>query len=76
VTDRRVYMGTAALGGYMVGHRAGIMAVDRATGAPAWRHLAPPPREEKAYGFTGSAAVGAGRAYLGGLDGKVYAFAE
>jgi outer membrane protein assembly factor BamB len=76
VTDRRVYMGTSALGGYMVGHRARIMAVDRATGAPVWRHLAPPAGDEKAYGFTGSAAVGAGRVYLAGLDGKVYAFAE
>ena len=33
VTDRRVYIGTSALGGYLVGHRAGIMAVDRATGS-------------------------------------------
>jgi outer membrane protein assembly factor BamB len=76
VTERRVYMGTSALGGYLVGHRAGVMAVDRATGAPAWRHVAPPAAEEKAYGFTGSASVGAGRVYVAGLDGKVYAFAE
>ena len=75
VTDRRVYIGTSALGGYLVGHRAGIMAVDRASGAPAWRHIAPPVAE-KAYGFTGSAAVGAGRVFLAGLDGRVYAFAE
>jgi outer membrane protein assembly factor BamB len=76
VTDGRVYMGTSALGGYLVAHHAGIMAVDRATGAPAWRHLAPPAPADKAYGFTGSASVGGGRVYAGGLDGKVYAFAE
>ena len=75
VTDGRVYMGTSALGGYAVAHRAGIMAVDRATGAPAWRHLAPPVAE-KAYGFTGSTAVGGGRVYAASLDGKVYAFPE
>jgi outer membrane protein assembly factor BamB len=75
VTDRRVYMGTSALGGYLVGHRAGVMAVDRRTGAPAWRFVAAS-TPEKAYGFTGSAAAGDGRVYLAGLDGKVYAFAE
>lgn len=68
-------MGTSALGGYAVAHRAGIMAVDRATGAPAWRYLAPAVAD-KAYGFTGSAAVGGGRVYVAGLDGKVYAFPE
>jgi hypothetical protein len=31
---------------------------------------------EKAYGFTGSASVGAGRVFLAGLDGRVYAFPE
>jgi outer membrane protein assembly factor BamB len=76
VTEGRVYMGTSALGGYLVSHRAGILAVDRATGAPAWRYLAPPAAEKQAYGFTGSASVGGGRVYAAGLDGKVYAFAE
>jgi len=75
VSDRRVYMGTSALGGYAVGHRAGVMALDRVTGRPAWRYVAPPVAD-KAYGFTGSASLGAGRAFVAGLDGRVYAFAE
>jgi outer membrane protein assembly factor BamB len=75
VSDRRVYMGTSALGGYIVGHRAGIMAVDRASGRPVWRYVAAPV-EDKAYGFTGSTSRGAGRVFIAGLDGRVYAFAE
>ncbi len=75
LTARRVYMGTSALGGYLVGHRAGVMAVDRLTGRPAWRYVASA-AADKAYGFTGSASVGAGRVFVGGLDGRVYAFAE
>jgi outer membrane protein assembly factor BamB len=75
VTGRRVYMGTSALGGYLVSHRAGVMGVERATGKPVWRFVAEPV-PEKAYGFTGSASVGAGRVFLAGLDGRVYAFPE
>jgi outer membrane protein assembly factor BamB len=75
VTEGRVYMGTSSLGGYLVRHRAGVMAVDRRTGTPVWRYVAPA-AGEKAYGFAGSASVGGGRVYLAGLDGRVYAFAE
>jgi outer membrane protein assembly factor BamB len=75
VSDQRVYMATSALGGYIVGHRAGIMAVDRASGRPRWRYVAAPV-EDKAYGFTGSTSQGAGRVFVAGLDGRVYAFAE
>jgi len=75
VTERRVYMGTSALGGYMVPHEAGVMALERRSGRPDWR-FAVPPAKEKAYGFPGSVAVGAGRVFVSGLDGRVYAFAE
>jgi outer membrane protein assembly factor BamB len=75
VTARRVYMGTSALGGYLVTHHAGVTAVDRASGTPVWRFVAPTATDQ-AYGFTGSASVGAGRVFLAGLDGRVYAFAE
>jgi len=77
VTSRRVYMATSALGGYPVPHEGGVMAVDRATGEPVWRFLVPPAEEkEKAFGFTGSAAVGAGRVFAAGLDGRVVALPQ
>ena len=75
VAAGRVYMGTSALGGYLVAHRAGLMAVERATGRTVWRFGAEAV-PEKAYGCTGSASVGAGRVYAAGLDGRVYAFTE
>jgi hypothetical protein len=40
-----------------------------------WRYVAPPVAD-KAYGFTGSTALGAGRVFASGLDGRVYAFPE
>ncbi|HEV7499183.1 MAG TPA: PQQ-binding-like beta-propeller repeat protein, partial [Vicinamibacteria bacterium] len=75
VTSGRVYMATSALGGYAVPHEAGLLALDRVSGHPVWR-FAVPAAPEKAYGFTGSAAVGSGRVFVSGLDGRVYAFAE
>jgi len=75
VTARRVYMGTSALDGYPVPHQAGLLAVDRATGEPVWRFLAPV-EKDKAYGFTGSVAVGAGHVFAAGLDGRVVALPE
>jgi outer membrane protein assembly factor BamB len=75
VSDGRVYVATSALGGYLVDHHAGVMAVERASGRPVWRYLASPV-PDKAYGFTGSTSRGAGRVYVAGLDGRVYAFPE
>jgi outer membrane protein assembly factor BamB len=75
VSGRRVYIGTSALGGYIVGHQAGLTAVSRESGRPVWRYVAPPVAD-KAYGFTGSTALGAGRVFASGLDGRVYAFPE
>jgi outer membrane protein assembly factor BamB len=75
VTDRRVFIGTAATKDYLVGHRGGIVAVDRATGRPAWSYVAQA-SESGSYGFPGTAAVGEGLVFLTGLDGKVYAFTQ
>jgi outer membrane protein assembly factor BamB len=75
VTAKRVYMTTSGMGGYPVPHRAGVYAVDRATGQPVWRFGAQPAQDQP-YGFVGSPSLGAGRVYAAGLDGRVYAFAE
>ena len=73
VTDSRVYMGTSSQAGYPAGHRAGVMALDRATGTVAWRYESPA-AASGAFGFPGSPAVGEGFVYVTGLDGRLYAF--
>ena len=75
VTESRVYVGTASKKDYLAGHKAIVVAMDRATGRPVWRYVAGP-AARGAYGFPGSPAVGEGRVFVTGLDGKVYAFAE
>jgi outer membrane protein assembly factor BamB len=75
VTEGRVYAGTANQVRYLAAHRAGVMALDRASGRPIWRYVAQPGRSG-AFGFPGSAAVGAGLVFVTGLDGRVYAFRQ
>jgi outer membrane protein assembly factor BamB len=75
VTDARVYAGTASQKGYLAGHKGLVVAMDRATGRPAW-HYAAEPAATGSYGFPGSPAVGAGLVFVAGLDGKVYAFTQ
>jgi outer membrane protein assembly factor BamB len=73
VTDDRVYAATSSQAGYPAGHKAGVMALDRASGRVAWRYEAKP-AEKGAFGFPGSPALGAGFVYVTGLDGRIYAF--
>jgi outer membrane protein assembly factor BamB len=75
VSAARVYVGTSSLRDYGPGHQGGAWAVDRATGRPAWRFVADVPASGT-YGFPGSPALGAGLVFLGGLDGRIYAFAQ
>jgi outer membrane protein assembly factor BamB len=75
VTPARVYAGVASQVGYLAAHRAGLVALDRATGQAVWRYAIPAPPSGP-YGFPGSPAAGAGLVFATGLDGKVYAFAE
>ncbi|HXB57492.1 MAG TPA: PQQ-binding-like beta-propeller repeat protein, partial [Vicinamibacteria bacterium] len=75
VTDRRVFVGTAAETGYVMEHRAGIVAVDRGSGRPVWRYeVTTPPAGT--HGFPGSSAVGEDLVFFTGLDGHVYAFKQ
>jgi eukaryotic-like serine/threonine-protein kinase len=75
VTDARVYAGTSSQVGYPAGHRAGVVALDRATGRGLWRYEARA-GESGAFGFPGSPAVGGGLVFVGGLDGRLYAFPQ
>jgi len=73
VTDTRVYVGASSQVGYLAQHDGGVMALDRKTGKTLWRFPAAAP-ESGAYGFPGSPAVGGGRVFVTGLDGRVLAF--
>jgi outer membrane protein assembly factor BamB len=75
VTDARVYAGTASQKDYPAGHKGLVVAMDRATGRPAWHYVAEP-AATGSYGFPGSPAVGEGLVFVTGLDGKVYAFTQ
>ena len=73
VTDGRVYVGTSSQAGYPSSHRAGVMALDRASGKAVWRYESPA-AASGAFGFPGSPAVGEGFVFVSGLDGRLYAF--
>ena len=75
VNSQRVYTATSSQVGYPAGHRAGVMALDRATGRTEWRYEAEP-GQSGAFGFPGSPALGDGLVFVSGLDGRLYAFAE
>jgi outer membrane protein assembly factor BamB len=75
VTQTRVYAGTSSRQDYLADHKGLVVAMDRSTGRPVW-HFVAEPAPKGAYGFPGSPAVGEGRVFATGLDGKVYAFEE
>jgi outer membrane protein assembly factor BamB len=75
VTSARVFVGTASQKDYLAGHKGLVVAMDRATGRPAWHYVAEP-APTGAYGFPGSPAVGDGLVFVTGLDGRVYAFTQ
>lgn len=76
VTDSTVFIGAAGVVGYSANHHAAFFAIDRANGKERWRFPMEPADGDYAYGFASSPAVANGRVFVGGLDGKLYAFAE
>ena len=68
-----MYLGTSSQAGYPSGHRAGVMALERASGRVAWRYESPA-TASGAFGFPGSPALGEGLVFVSGLDGRLYAF--
>lgn len=73
VAGRRVFAGVQGSHG-LIDHEASALALDRASGEVVWRFPIVEPRSRKPWGFAGSPAVGSGRVFLAGLDGKLYAF--
>jgi outer membrane protein assembly factor BamB len=76
VSATRVFAGTAGVGQYLVKHQGGVLAVDRATGAPLWRFPVAGPSDGSVHGFAASPALGQGLVFIGGLDARVYAFRQ
>lgn len=76
VTARTVYAGAVAQLGALVTHRAGIVALDRATGAIKWRFAQGEPTQKLPFtGTPGSIAVAGDRIIAAGFDGVLRAFA-
>jgi len=74
VTGASVYVGTVGVADYMVAHQGHFLAVDRATGQLRWRFTAERPEGAATWGFASSPVAGARAVYVGGIDGRVYAF--
>ncbi|ANM31913.1 hypothetical protein ABI59_23635 [Acidobacteria bacterium Mor1] len=69
-----VYIGTAGVAGYMVDHRARFLALDREQGRVLGAFSLEPRGDEPVWGFSSSPAAARGRVFVGGLDGRLYAF--
>jgi len=69
VDSTQVYIGAVGTPGYMIDHRGGFFALDRATGRELWRSNFQPAPGSFTSGVASSPAVGRGKVYFGGLDG-------
>lgn len=74
VTSRMVYAGVVGTDPYPVRHVGGVVAIDRASGALAWRWPAPAAPGALQAGFAAGATVSGNTLMVGGLDGTLYAF--
>lgn len=76
VTDRHVFAGTVSqnLPGTLIKHHAGLLKLDRATGAVLWRLDLPDAPEGRFAGFSGGPALADDRIIVAGLDGFLAAY--
>jgi outer membrane protein assembly factor BamB len=74
VTSRTVYAGVVGTDPYPVRHVGGVVAIDRASGALAWRWPAPAAPGALQTGFVAGAIVTGDTLVVGGLDGALYGF--
>jgi outer membrane protein assembly factor BamB len=76
VTREGVFVGSVGVADYIVDHQARFVAIDRLSGSELWQVWMPRPPGENLWGFGASPAVGEGKVFVGGLDGRVYAFSQ
>lgn len=76
VTDRHVFAGTVNqnLPGTLIPHRAGLLKLDRATGAVQWRLDLPDAAEGRFAGFAGGPVLAGNKVVVAGLDGFLSAY--
>lgn len=76
VSDRYVFAGTVNqnLPGTLIEHTAGLMKLDRATGAVIWRLELPKAKEGHFSGYAGSLALAGSRVIAAGFDGLLTAY--
>jgi outer membrane protein assembly factor BamB len=74
LVGNRVYAATAAGSPYFVEHRAGLVALDRATGRPLWRHPLSEPEDAFLRGVAGSPVRAGDRVIVATLQGVMLAF--
>jgi len=76
VTDRHVFIGTVNqnVPGTLIAHTAGLVKLDRATGAVIWRIVLPPAATGGFAGYAGSLALADDRVIAAGFDGNLTAY--
>ncbi|MFI5336092.1 MAG: PQQ-binding-like beta-propeller repeat protein [Opitutales bacterium] len=76
VTASRVFTGTVNqnIPGTAIEHTAGLIALDRASGAVRWQFVLPKAAEGGFAGFAGSLALAGDAVIAAGFDGWLYAF--
>jgi outer membrane protein assembly factor BamB len=76
VTNNRVFTGTVNqnLPGTAIEHTAGLVALDRATGAVVWALALPKAAEGNFAGYAGSLALAGDKIIAAGFDGELAAF--
>ena len=73
VTEGAVYIGVVGLAGYLIDHRASIVALDRGTGAIRWARAESTPVGTPIWGHPGTLTFANHTLYAAGLDGIVLA---
>ena len=76
VSDELVFIGSVGVKDYLCDHRPAFHAVSRRTGRAAWVFRQERPTDGLLSGFLSSPALDDERVFVGGLDHKVYAFAQ
>jgi outer membrane protein assembly factor BamB len=76
VTEKHVFIGTVNqnVPGTLIHHAAGLVKLDRATGAIVWRLVLPPAPEGKFAGYAGSLALAGDKVIAAGFDGELVAY--
>jgi outer membrane protein assembly factor BamB len=76
VTDRAVFIGTVNqnVPGTLIDHEAGLVKLDRTTGAVIWRLVLPKAAEGKFAGYAGSLALAGDKVIAAGFDGFLAAY--